>query len=540
MNYETLKDLHESGKYEVAELASYIDDNYPKINDVPWKVYPVIPSPEKVDEKAKYNADPTWQFGAGRLNDVLLDFQPDIVFSYRDFWHDEFITKTPYRNLFQYVWSACVDSEPPAKHWIDRWSTVDLLTSYTDWGLGVLNTYGGSRLNIADTNTMPGIDTTQFCPAADKEALRDKMGLSNDVNIILTVMRNQPRKLFPDIIRTFMHYIHDLYKEGRSEEADKTFLYLHTSHPDVGFDIPMEIQRYNAGHKILVTYICDNPECKHSFPSFCQGEHTYCPKCHKLSAHMPNPGAGVTRDQLADIYRIADLYIQYSVAGALEIPIIEAKSAGIPVIVADYAAPYELNRMGGSAGEVKILGFKQEGVGNETGQLRAVPDNDHLRKLIKKFFMHSPEKRAEMGVKARETAVKYHDAKLSSQKWMDIFDQMPMYPMDRWTQEPRIINIKHENIPYQLPDTAFVRWCVRSLLPAKHYCATYVYEKTLLKWLTMGYYVDAKGTIQQCNKQSIVEILNHEAQQYNHMELHRYNMLVTKPQQVDLTPHRIY
>jgi hypothetical protein len=70
----------------------------------------------------------------------------------------------------------------------------------------------------------------------------------------MTVMRNQPRKLFPNIMSAFANALDNLYKLGLGDIADKTYLYLHTGNPDCGFDIPKEIIRYGVGNRVIVTY----------------------------------------------------------------------------------------------------------------------------------------------------------------------------------------------------------------------------------------------------------------------------------------------
>ena len=523
MNYEMLKRLHESDEFEVAEFASYIGDDDPRINEVPWKVYPVVPSASNKHETATYQEKyRTAQFGELRFENAVLDFKPDIVFSYRDYWHDEYITRSPYRNMFYYMWSVCVDSEPPHPEWLSTYETVDLLTSYTDWGLNVLKNYGSKNLNIADHNTMPGIDLEMFSPK-NKSAIRGAFGLKDDLNIILSVMRNQPRKLFPDLIRGFMETMDGLYRDGKKELADNTYLYLHTGNPDVGFDIVEEIKRYNASHKILLTYLCDS--CKFVFPSFVRGEMCHCPQCGNLACHNPNTNSGVTREQLASIYACSDLYVQVSTAGALEIPIIEAKASGLPTIAVDYAAPFELNRMGGAFGKIKVLGFKQEGI-RETGQFRAVPDIEHFSKLLRKYLLLDGDDRQSWAAKAREVAEKHHGADLTADKWIDLFKTVQILPEDRWHKTPDPIVIDHSKIPYNANDSTFVRFCCENFLPNKHQAKTFYQEKKILKGLSSTYTIVEGGGVAPTNRESIIAGFSEITNRYNHFEEHRYNMLV--------------
>ena len=445
MAYDILSRLYKSGKYEVAELASYVSDDDPRIKSVPWKVYPVIPSSKNKEEMDAYHKEyQNAQFGSLRFESTVNEFKPDIVFSYRDYWHDEFITKSPSRPYFEYIWSVCVDSEPPRDEWMSTFSSVDLLTSYTDWGLSVLKKYGGQKLNVANINTMPGVDIDVFKPM-DKSQIRKEFGLNADSNIILSVMRNQPRKLFPSIIASFANALDSLYSQGLKEIAEKTYLYLHTGNPDCGFDLPKEIIRYGVGSKIIVTYFCQS--CKKSFPSFYCCDRKHCQYCKQKTCSMANTSHGASREELSKIYNTGDLYVQYSVAGALEIPIIEAKACGVPVVSVEYAAPYELARLGGSYGQVSIAGWKQESV-RETSQIRAVPDDKQLEQIIESFLKEKPEKKEFLSQLARQTAVDYHSSDDFAKKWEQLFDGVKIKNPFRWFAPPSFtnyINLKSQN-----------------------------------------------------------------------------------------------
>jgi glycosyltransferase involved in cell wall biosynthesis len=528
MNNDLLMKLHKTGKYELAEFASYVNDDDPRIHQMPWKVYPVQPSENNKKETEVYQKNyQTAQFGSERFEQVVLDFKPDIVFSYRDYWHDEFITRSPYRSLFHYVWSACIDSEPPREEWISTFSTVDTITSYTDWGLNVIRNYGRGLINCADFNTMPGVDLDVFKPM-DKGECREKLGLESKAKIFLTVMRNQPRKLFPEIIRAFMNAIDELYKSGKKEEADNSYLYLHTSNTDVGFDLEKEVIKYQASNKVLFTYICDL--CQHTFPSFNRGHLCHCPSCGKFNAHTANTSVGPNREQMAVIYNSADMYLQSSIAGALEIPIIEAKACGLPIISSEYAAPYELNLMGGVFGTLPIIGFKQESV-RETGQFRAVIDCEKITDYILEYFKSDPSYLAKLSKDSIDTAQKYHNNDLTAEKWMSIFDAVSDSDYSRWTNPPEIIQTDFGQIPANIDDSAFVKYCCEKYLPPKHQLRSLYPEKEILKDMYLKGEKSDQGEVRQLGRSHIVNVIQSIVDRYNHFEQHRYNKLVLEPKQ---------
>ena len=99
--HELLKRLYNTNKYELCELASWCSDekHIAKITSVPWGIIPNLP---REDEKAEYLSNPLNKWGAWKFENSCLAFQPDIVISFRDWWMDEFIDRSPYRRHYHY------------------------------------------------------------------------------------------------------------------------------------------------------------------------------------------------------------------------------------------------------------------------------------------------------------------------------------------------------------------------------------------------------------------------------------------------------
>ena len=518
MAKDLLAKLHACGKYEVAELASYVEETDPRLKETPWKVYPVIPS--NPEERQIYNEQyKTAQFGHYRFDRAVLDFKPDIVFSYRDFWHDEWITKMPSRYLFNYVWSACVDSEPPRSEWIGTFSTVDKMTSYSDWGLSVLKEYSGNKMAIANHNVMPGVNLDIFKPMSKNE-VRGILGIKEDINIVLTVMRNQPRKLFPDLMKAFHDAIQEWKLNGRKDLADSTYLYLHTSYPDVGFDIGKDIIKYKLGSKVIMTYCCNN--CGNYFASFFSGEVCSCTKCGNYTAHPPNTAQGLTREQLATVYNSADLYCQLSIAGALEIPLIEAKACGIPTIASDYAAMYELNRMGGSYAPIEIAAWREES-DKETGQVRAIPSVSSCSKNIVNFFQEESSTRDSLSLEALSTARTKHDNELTYEKWSSIFDELPLLDEGRWQASPIEITLNVDQLLSIENDEDFISYIVKGFAPPKTSYRSYLAEKELLMNLKAKVRMEDNKT-RRFDRNDVMAVFKSLSNNFNIFEQFRFNL----------------
>jgi len=295
--------------YHLYEYGSYAKTSDPRGKKLSWPFFGSIPENDDVNANHAYRSSPYGQFGETLFEQVCLQTLPDIVVLSRDYWMDTCFLKSPYRNNFKVIWMPTVDGAPQKAEWIDDYKrNVDLLLTYSQYGKDTLENHD-PNIKVSGIGR-PGVDHEVFKPM-DKKAIRHKHGIPQDAMIINTTMRNQKRKLFPDLIEMFSDYIkycidrNDLYK------ANNTYLYLHTSYPDVGFDIPRHIMQNGIGHRVIMTYYCSS--CKNYMISHFSGEMTTCSHCGSNRCHMPNTGNGVDRDQLCEIYNLSDLYIQYSI-----------------------------------------------------------------------------------------------------------------------------------------------------------------------------------------------------------------------------------
>lgn len=319
--------LYDSGKYEIAEHGIYVSPMHPNIGEVPWKVYPNEPDPRDQQQVNLYHQNKLNQFGGWRFENVCCEFQPDIVCTISDPWMGpDFVVKSPYRKYFKYIQMPTCDGEPQKPEWLALYKDADILLTYSKWAKEVLERQSGGELKVFKVASPP-VDIDVFKPE-DKDKLREELGLKKDLFIVQTVMRNQPRKLFPELMKVFVKYLELCESHGNHELAARSYLYLHTTYPDVGWDLPAEIRRHKLSHKVLMTYMC--PRCNAVFPSFFQGEHCICSHCHHPEAGLPNTAVGVSRKSLAKIMGAADMYVQYSICLAPDQDVL-TKRGWIPI-----------------------------------------------------------------------------------------------------------------------------------------------------------------------------------------------------------------
>jgi len=475
---EILNYLHNTGKFEIAELASYGQKNDPRAAGIPWKYYGVAPNvdcePKASEEEVRmYNSSHSGQFGEWIFEHVCLDFMPDVVCDIRDFWMLDFAERSPFRSYFKWVVMPTVDARPQARQWIATYSNADACLTYSDWAGHVIVEQSGGRIKY--WGSAPPSAHAAYQPVEDKRQHKINYGIDPEYKIIGTVMRNQRRKLYPDLFEAFRKFL------DRSANK-KFFLYCHTSYPDLGWDIPELLLEYKLASHVLFTYIC--PETKRPFPSLYKGAVIQSPFTGKWGSTLANVKNGASYEDLSNIINLFDLYTQYANCEGFGLPQVEAAACGVPVCGTDYSAmESEIRKLGGIP--IKPAALYKE---LETGCLRAVPNNDLAADIFKAFFENTKEdEHEEHRRKIRRNFEKHYKWEVSGAKWESIFDSFEISPLEEsWASQPRLAQpaAKLSEQEYKSADPVHLaRWLIVEVLREPDKLNTF-FEARLAKDLT--------------------------------------------------------
>lgn len=450
---EILNYLHGTNKYELAEMASYGERNDQRARSIPWKYYGVVPDQHcSKEEIEQYHNVATAQFGELLFEQVCLDFQPDVVCDIRDFWMLDFQERSPFRPFFKWCIMPTVDARPQARQWIATYQSADACLTYSEWAGEVLKKQSGGKINYLGIS--PPSAHEAYRPLNNKSGIRIEMGLDPDAFIVGTVMRNQRRKLYPDLFEAFKIL---LSKVG---DPSKYFLYCHTSYPDLGWDIPELLHDYELSSKVYFTYICG--QTQKPFSSLFRGAVTQSPYTGKYGATLSNVKNGASYEDLSKIMNTFDLYVQYANCEGFGLPQVEAAACGVPVMSTDYSAMESVIRnLGGIPVKPKSL-YKEL----ETGCYRAVPDNELAAQLMIDFFNLSNEERSNWGQKTRDLFLQHYRWENSGKAWEDYFDSVDIIPEElSWKSPPRIrfSQPKPEKIP-QIEYDKLAKWLIMNVL----------------------------------------------------------------------------
>ena len=476
---ELLTSLSKTGKYDLAEMASYGDIDEKRAGELPWKFYGVVPREPVSSEEdiQEYKSRKFYEFGELSFEKTCLDFLPDIVCDIRDFWMVEYQSRSPLREYFKWCIMPTVDAAPQASQWIQTYSSADACLTYTDWAGKLLNEQSGGKIDYR--GSAPPIISSEFKPI-DKKVCREELGIDPDIRIIGTVMRNQRRKLYPDLFKSFQELIKDGYKD--------LFLYCHVGYPDQGWDIPELLNQYNLSSRVLFTYVCRTT--KKCFSSTFRGPVCKSPFTGKYEAVLPSVGSGATEKELAKIINSFDIYVQYANSEGFGIPQIEAAACAVPVMNIAYSGMEDVAEKIG-AWSIKPLTMTKE---SETGCERAIPDNDSFVHYLKMYL--DDMCLVDAGNRMRKAYLENYRWETSVETWEKCFDSFEIInSFDQWKVPPKILD------PFRIPSDISklsvieaARWLMIYVLREPERCGTF-FEDRLVRDLTYANKVGCTGDV---------------------------------------------
>lgn len=440
--YEICKRLHKMG-LDVIEFAGYGSKTDPRCN-MPWKFFGCLP--ENAEEKKIYESNQIHQFGGYKFEKALLEHKPDVVFSMRDVWMDTFQITSPFRRFYKLFWMPTVDSEPQPSEWVSQYEQCDGIFTYSKWAENHLRTLS-NKINYLG-QASPGADFAIYKPQ-NKQAIRQHFNIPQDAFVIGTTMRNQKRKLFPNLIQAF-----DKLLDIDSNLREKAYLYCHTSWPDNGWNIPELVKNSKYASRILFTYYCKN--CNAIYSSTFAEAIGVCKSCGNFSAVMPTAGFGVPKEALSAIYNIFDIYVQFAIAEGFGVPLVEAAACEIPIMGTDYSAIQSIIQDCGGY-PIKV---RSKHLDCEKQTYFAIPDSEDFIDKVRHFYNLPEHEKIRKRTNASKGVFKHYNYDDTAKKLYNIFSQVKS---SDWSVAPDIRTPNPQ--PPQTSDiNKLVEWAIINIL----------------------------------------------------------------------------
>ncbi|MBL9171123.1 MAG: glycosyltransferase family 4 protein [Verrucomicrobiales bacterium] len=320
----------------------------------PIKVYPSLAS----------------TYGEDHFERVVNEFRPDVVITLGEMWMFQWMSTHPVRGQFRWIAYVPIDGAPLYEPWVPLIQGIDEVVTMSDFGRSVIQAgVPSKRIH----RIYHGVDTETFRPLPDRERLRDHDRCRGKF-VVGCVARNQPRKNIPALVKAFAQ-LNELHSD--------TYLYLHMSPCDIGYDLVTLLRRYRLQDRADVS----TPELSLS--------------------------CALNDSDLNRLYNFFDVTVLASNGEGFGLPIIESMAAGVPVVATDYSACSELVRGRGEL--ARILGTQT--LGNNLIE-HAIVDVDDLARCIERLYLN-PTLLETYGKAGREYACNLAWEKLIPQ-WLEV------------------------------------------------------------------------------------------------------------------------
>ena len=320
--------LHKDPQIEVVEAAN--GTTYGANLLTPWKSYGTgLNDPNKIEA---IKADPAKQrmnsYGGYTIDEIIEDCKPDVYLGIEDIWAFQAYETKPWWNKINKVLWTTLDSLPILDQALDMAPKCDKLLVWASFAEKEMK-----RLGFENVETLHGaVDYTHFKPLPNKNEIKKRYGLDGHY-IIGFVFKNQLRKSVPNLLEAFK-----IFKQQNPTISPK--LLLHTDWGEKGgnsWDIPRYLKEKEiAEDDVLSTYVCHG--CDFYFMAPYQGEEKNCPMCKsEKTFKTKNSAKGVGEKELNEIYNCMDVYCHPFTSGGQELPVQEAKAAGLITLVTEYS-----------------------------------------------------------------------------------------------------------------------------------------------------------------------------------------------------------
>jgi glycosyltransferase involved in cell wall biosynthesis len=410
--------LQKTGKYDIVEFANGIRWGDPSLANFPWTCEGSLPA--DVATLQKLQKDPQLARSAGyggeMIDKIIEREKPDIYIGIEDIWaFSGYTEKTWWNKINSMIWTT-LDSLPILPDAVKAAPKIKNYYTWASFAQKSLNESGQEHVK-----TLRGaLDTSNFYKLTNEQRsqLRQKQGINKDDFIIGFVFRNQLRKSVPNLLEGFNVFC----KQNPQSNAK---LLLHT-HWGEGWDITRLINEKKIDpSRILTTYYCT--ECKEYEIKPFSGENLNCRFCGAEKKQVTtSTKAGVDESQLNEIYNVMDAYCHPFTSGGQEIPIQEAKLTELVTLVTNYSCGEDCCVPEAESLALSWTEYREPG----TQFIKASTDPKSIAYQLRKLYNMKPDKRSEMGKRARQFVIDNYSVEVVGKQLEQILDTMPEVEWD--------------------------------------------------------------------------------------------------------------
>jgi len=296
--------LHNTGKYEVIAMG-WGHNGYP--HNLPFQILPA--------SARDFGKDGYPQAGIPGFGQTIDMVKPDVVWALGDSWMLNWVKDLSNRKNFKYIQYMPIDGDPIPTEWIPWIEHAEKLVLYSEYGVKEVAKVAS---HIKPAMIYHGTHPERYFPVSkeQKEEIRSKItywnvvgdnqigqqaGIPKDAFVVGVVARNQPRKNFDKIIKSFAVF---------AKDKPNARLWLHSAVQDAAYNLPKLAWMYGIGDKVCFT------------PNY-------------------NLTRGLSEQEFNLLMNVFDVHFLPTQGEGFGIPILETMSCGVPQIVTDYTAHVE-------------------------------------------------------------------------------------------------------------------------------------------------------------------------------------------------------
>lgn len=252
---------------------------------------------------------------------------------------------------------------------------TDHVVAYTKFGklaiekaLQEYNDLADAPVNARISQVYHGVDTDFYRPMGRTKARKavSDLGIKKDDILFTAIKGNSIRAGFDTLFDAW-----DVYRKTVSKDISaRSKLYIHTTPDGPAYPLPAMAHHYGCAGSVIY-------------------DRTLA------------PGSGCSNERMRDIYNATDIFLSTSRGEGFGLPVAEAMSCGVPVIVPDYAGPAEYVGAGG----VKIplvATYQPEFLYTRYG----IVDASHMSEEMMRLAVN-PSLRGRTGIAARKGICAY-------------------------------------------------------------------------------------------------------------------------------------
>lgn len=379
---------------------------------VPWKI---LPTNAGFDEEGNPMLSDADRYGAKSLDRILRMSRPDMVWALADAYMIPHLVEYQRRYNFKLVLWVPVDGEPYPQPFGDNIKGADKIYGITEWGAEILSHVTEQPCQCI----YHGVDTDVFKPVSPERREQVRRSAvaakwSEDLKLIGFVGKNQFRKM-PWVIYPIQYYLRSGNWDYKADGTVKLGPYDRTRREGKK---PTTITRDWMGPKPL-----DARFWVHSFEqeegiNFRYEEEIWGQAGEVMYTGNLSPTRGLSDSEMNDLYNMFDVYASFSGGEGFGMPLIEAASAGVPVMYTDYSGQAEVGERVGGIPVKEGARIVEHGSGIE----RAIVDiGDAVYKLYRAFT--EPDFLPD-GRRVRSLAKQHFSYDIIAAQWADELEKL--------------------------------------------------------------------------------------------------------------------